>query len=105
MATTPTTESAGAAAEKPGLVFFYSPVSGQCRRVEAYIAQVMQHRQNHNTFKLYRVNEIARPDLVQRFGITSVPTIAVVTGKSVVATLERPRGAAQIQSFLAPWLN
>jgi thioredoxin-like negative regulator of GroEL len=29
---------------KPKLVFFYSPRSGRCRRVEAYLAQVRRTR-------------------------------------------------------------
>ena len=40
---------------RPKLVFFYSPRSGRCRRVEAFVAQVLQRRRNHETFELVRV--------------------------------------------------
>jgi thioredoxin-like negative regulator of GroEL len=93
------------AGHKPGLVFFYSPVSGSCRRAEGFLAQVLQRRRNHGTFKLYRVDERARPDLVERFAVETMPTLVVVEGKSVRARLERPRGCREIESFLAPWLN
>jgi len=96
---------ARAGTAKPGLVFFYSPVSGACRRVEAFLAQVLQRRQNHGTFKLYRVDESRRPDLAERFRVQLVPTLYVVEGRLVAAKLERPRGARDIESFLAPWLN
>ena len=43
------------AGSQPGLVFFHSSVSGACRRAEGFLAQVLQRRQNHETFKLYRV--------------------------------------------------
>jgi thioredoxin-like negative regulator of GroEL len=92
-------------AQKPGLVFFYSPVSGSCRRVEGFLAQVLQRRRNHGTFTLYRVDERARPDLVERFGVETMPTLVVVEGKSVRARLERPRGCREIERFLAPWLR
>jgi len=46
-----------------------------------------------------------RPDLVERFGITTMPTLVVVEGKTVRAKLERPRGCREIESFLAPWLS
>jgi thioredoxin-like negative regulator of GroEL len=90
---------------KPGLVFFYSPVSGACRRAEGFLAQVLQRRRNHGTFKLYRVDEQERPDLVERFGIETMPTLVVVEDKVVRARLERPRGCREIENFLAPWLH
>lgn len=90
---------------RPRLVFFYSPVSGACRRVEGFLAQVLQRRRNHGTFALYRVDERKRPDLVERFGIAALPTLVVVDGKRVHARLEQPRGCREIERFLAPWLQ
>ena len=100
-----TISTAASNAQKPGLVFFYSPVSGSCRRVEGFLAQVLQRRRNHGTFRLYRVDEKERPDLVERFGIGTMPTLVVVQDKVVRARLERPRGCREIESFLAPWLK
>jgi thioredoxin-like negative regulator of GroEL len=73
--------------------------------VEGFLAQVLQRRRNHGTFKLYRVDETARPDLVERFGVQTLPTLFVVEGKSVRARLERPRGCREIERFLEPWLR
>ena len=78
---------------------------GSCRRAEGFLAQVLQRRRNHGTFKLYRVDEQERPDLVERFGVATMPTLVVVEGKAVRARLERPRGCREIESFLAPWLK
>ena len=97
--------SPGGRSSQPGLVFFHSPLSGHCRRVEGFLAQVLQRRRNHGTFKLYRVDEGSRPDLVERFGVGAVPTLVVVEGKRVQARLERPRGCREIERFLAPWLH
>ncbi len=90
---------------QPRLVFFYSQVSGACRRAEGFLAQVLQRRRNHGTFKLYRVEQAERPDLVERFGVTTMPTLVVVEGKAVRAKLEKPRGCRDIERFLAPWLR
>jgi thioredoxin-like negative regulator of GroEL len=90
---------------KPGLVFFYSSRSGACRRAEGFLAQVLQRRKNHETFRLYRVDEHDRPDLVERFHVGRMPTLVVVEGKAVRAKLELPRGCREIERFLAPWLN
>ena len=94
-----------AVATKPGLVFFYSPVSGSCRRVEGFLAQVLQRRRNHGTFKLYRVDERARPDLLERFRVERTPTLVVLEDKAVRGRLEKPRGCRDIERFLAPWLQ
>jgi thioredoxin-like negative regulator of GroEL len=90
---------------KPGLVFFHSSLSGHCRRVEAFLAQVLQRRRNHETFRLYRVDDQERPDLIERFAVEKLPTLVVVEGKQVQGRLERPRGCRDIEQFLAPWLH
>jgi thioredoxin-like negative regulator of GroEL len=92
-------------ATKPRLVFFTSSVSGQCRRVEGFLAQVLQRRRNHGTFRLLVVDEDERPDLVRRFGVGSLPTLVVVEDRAERARLERPRGCRQIEEFLSPWLR
>ena len=90
---------------KPSLVFFHSGHSGPSRRVEGFLAQVLQRRRNHETFKLYRVEENARPDLLERFAVETLPTLVVVEDKVVRARLERPRGCRDIEQFLSPWLR
>lgn len=91
--------------DKPTLVFFHSAVSGHSRRVEGFLAQVLQRRRNHDTFRLYRVETSERPDLVERFGVDQVPALAVVERKSVQGRLELPRGCKEIERFLTPWLR
>ena len=87
---------------KPGLVFFHSSRSGRCRRVEGYIAQVLQRRRNHETFKYYAVAREERPDLVEKFGVVQMPTLVVVEDKVVRARLEVPRGCREIERFSLP---
>jgi thioredoxin-like negative regulator of GroEL len=91
--------------QKPRLVFFHSTRSGPSRRVEGFLAQVLQRRGNHATFRLVRVATEERPDLVARFAIEAVPTLVVVDGKRVSGRLELPRGCEEIEQFLAPWLR
>jgi thioredoxin-like negative regulator of GroEL len=90
---------------QPGLVFFHSKRSGRCRRVEGYLAQVLQRGRNHDTFKLYRVEQEGRPDLVERFAVEEVPTLVVIEEKAVRGRLVQPRAAVEIERFLAPWLR
>jgi thioredoxin-like negative regulator of GroEL len=90
---------------KPRLVFFHSALSGNCRRVEGFLAQVLQRRRNHETFRLFNVAQEERPDLLERFEISKIPTLVVVEGKIARARLESPRGCREIERFLAPWLH
>jgi thioredoxin-like negative regulator of GroEL len=89
---------------RPRLIFFHSRQSGRCRRVEAFLAQVLQRGHNHDTFTLYRVDADDRPDLAERFKVESVPTLLVVSDRRVAARLISPRGCREIERSLAPWL-
>ena len=92
-------------AVKPKLVFFFSPHSGRCRRVEAFIAHVLQHRKNHDTFDVVRVSVDEHPQLVERFHVDTVPPICVVEGKRLQKRIPAPRGCHELALELAPWLN
>ena len=90
---------------RPQLVFFHSSSSGRSRRVEGFLAQVLQRRANHDTFRIYRVDATSNADLVERFGVERIPTLVVVEDRRVRAQLPNPRGCRDIESFLAPWLR
>lgn len=96
-------------AEEPAhdlrLVFFYSPRSGRCRRVEGFVAQVLQRRRNHDTFQLVRVSVERRPDLAERFGVEAVPTLCVVENRRLRKRIAAPRGCRELERELAPWLH
>jgi len=98
-------EPTAATQTKPRLIFFHSRASGRCRRVEGFLAQVLQRRRNHETFRLYRVAEEERPDLLERFGVEQLPTIVVVDGNAVRSRVVAPRGCRDIEIALDPWLR
>jgi len=105
VASVPHTEPAVRLRESPRLVFFYSPLSGRCRRVEGFIAQVLQRRRNHDTFELVRVSVDRRPDLAEKFRVEQVPTICVVEGRKLRRRIEAPRGCRELEHELEPWLR
>lgn len=91
--------------QRPRLIFFYSPLSGRCRRVEGFIAQVLQRRRNHDTFDLVRVSVDRRPDLAEKFRIETVPTICVIEGQKLRRRIVAPRGCRELELELEPWLR
>jgi len=90
---------------KPQLVFFYGKTSGPCRRVEAYLSQVLQRRQNHDTFRLVRVCADESPQLVEHFRVDELPTVFVVEGRRVRARVVAPKGRRELEEALQPWLR
>ena len=87
------------------LLFFYSPRSGRCGRIDGFLAQVLQRRHNHDSFALRRIDCDQRPDLAARLRIASLPTLVVLENKAVRSRLEQPSGCREIEDFLAPWLR
>jgi thioredoxin-like negative regulator of GroEL len=100
-----TRQGAVSTSKKPMLLLFTSPTDGHSRRVQGYLAQVLQRRHNHDTFNLQIIDVAQRSDLVQRLRIDQVPTLIAVDERRVQGRLSNPRGCSEIQTFLAPWLR
>jgi thioredoxin-like negative regulator of GroEL len=90
---------------RPTLLFFFRRTSGASRRVDGFLAQVLQRRGNHSTFRVVRVDADERPDLVERLGISEIPTILVVAEGRVRGRINRPSGCSEISKLLSPWLR
>lgn len=99
------TETSPSPNGKPQLLLFSSRVSGRCRRVDGFLAQVLQRRANHATFELRHVEAEERPELHESFGIDEVPTLVVVEDGKIKGLMVDPNGCKAIETFLAPWLH
>jgi thioredoxin-like negative regulator of GroEL len=89
---------------KPRLVFFYSPTSGRCRRLDALLANILRLRRNHGVFEVVRVDVQKRPDLAERFRIETVPTLLVIEERRVVRRIISPTGV-ELEGQLVKWLD
>jgi Thioredoxin len=89
---------------RPKLLLFLKAKSGPCERTRGHLAQVLQHRRNHQTFDLYTIDVDTRPDLATRFQVTDPPTLVVLDGAHRLR-IEQPRGAREIARALQPWLR
>ncbi len=90
---------------KPRLLFFYSPTEGASRRADSYLAQLLQRRRNHDTFRIHRIDVNERPELAERFHVTQTPAICVVADNRIVARSTRPRGTGELAALIRPWLR
>jgi thioredoxin-like negative regulator of GroEL len=87
---------------RPLLVFFGASYSGPARRMESLMAHLA--RKERDRLRVTSIDVDERPELAERFGVETVPTIALVKGKRVVDRLEGRASAPKIERMLEPHL-
>ena len=90
---------------EPKLLYFYSPKSGPSRRVEAFLDQVLQERNNHEAFTRGRIDVDRAPALAEHFEVDELPTIVVLEEGRVACKVEGRVSVGNIRDALSPWLN
>jgi thioredoxin 2 len=82
----------------PVVVDYWAPWCGPCRMVAPELVKVAGR--NAGRFLVVKVNTDALTDLGERFGIRSIPTLAVFAGGREVARTAGARPAADIEAFV-----
>jgi thioredoxin 2 len=86
----------------PLLLFFSSVRSGPARRMASLVASVRVNKKRH--LRVATVDTDARTDLVERFGVSTVPSLVLVDGGRVVGRLEGRATGSEIERLLAECL-
>lgn len=89
----------------PLLLLFAEYTSGQSRRMDGFVAHVLQRRHNHGSFRYRIVLREQRPDLFERFHVDEAPTLVVIDDGAVQARLVGYHRPGAVEDLLAPWLH
>ena len=87
---------------RPLLVFFGATHSGPARRMESLMAHLA--RKERDRLRVTTIDVDERPELAERFGVETVPTLALVKDKRVVDRIVGRASAPRIERMLEPHL-
>ena len=82
------------AGEKPALLDFYADWCGPCRMVAPLIEEIARE---HPEYVVGKINVDESPELAQKYGVFSIPTLAVVKDGRIAG---RMTGAKPKSTFL-----
>lgn len=83
----------------PVVVDYWAPWCGPCRMVAPELEKVAGR--NAGTWLVVKVNTDALADLGERYGIRSIPTLAIFSGGRETTRTAGARPAADIERFIA----
>lgn len=85
------------------LVFFWSQTCGHSRRMDSLVDHFMRQHRGH--VKLAKVEISERPDLAQRFGATTAPTLILLSDLIEQARLEGRQTLPGIKQAFEPFID
>ena len=90
-------------ADKPVLVDFWAQWCPYCRRIAPAFAKVGE--QYADILTAGKINYDEEPQLIQRFGIDTIPTLMLFRNGEVIGSVVAPGSKAAIETFIKEALS
>lgn len=84
--------------DKRTVVDFYADWCGPCKMIAPYMQSLSEE---HSEWKFCKINVDENPELAIRFGVSSIPTVAVFENGQLLDTFVGYREKEQIAAFIS----
>ena len=84
--------------EKPVLVDFWAPWCGYCRRIGPAYEKIGE--EYADSLAVGKINIDEEPQLIERFGIDTIPTLMLFKSGEVIGSVVAPGSKAAIETFI-----
>ena len=89
-------------ADQPVIVDFWAPWCMYCRRIAPAFDKIAKQQENKLVFAKVNVDEA--PEIAEKYGIDTIPTLLLFKNGEVAGTIVAPDSKAKIETFIQEYL-
>ena len=89
-------------ADQPVLVDFWAPWCTYCRRIAPTFDKIAEQQEDKLVFAKVNVDEA--PEIAEKYGIDTIPTLLLFKNGEVAGTIVEPDSKAKIETFIQEYL-